>query len=257
MNQDSSRDNRLAVVTGTSSGLGAAIAAALMQEGWNVVGLSRRPVDFGDPHYRHIQTDLADPERVREVADRNIVPLIASHPWRRIALVNNAASAGHLRSVEEADPSNLMRNLCLNAVAPIVLMGVFVRVVPPATLLRIVNISSGVATHPYPGSVDYGSSKAALRHAGRILAAELTSEQRPGGPQKNACILSYAPGVVETPMQDQLRDLGGPWNQMFVDFRDKGLLQPAELPAREVVSFLSGDSTEPFEERRFGDTRQT
>ena len=63
-----SNADSVAVITGTSSGLGAAIAAALLQEGWTVVGLSRRPVDFGNPHYRHIQADLGNLEQVREVA---------------------------------------------------------------------------------------------------------------------------------------------------------------------------------------------
>lgn len=250
-------DDRLAVVTGTSSGLGAAIAADLLQEGWTVVGLSRRPVEFGNPRYRHIQADLGKLEQVREVADRKIAPLIASHPWPRIGLVNNAASAGHLRSVEEADPSKLVQDFCLNTIAPIMLMGALVRLTPPESRLRIVNISSGAATHALPGMVDYGSCKAALRHAGMILAAELTAEQRPGEPRGNASILSYSPGVVDTPMQDKARDLGGPWNQIFVELVDKGLLQPPELPARDVVNFLAGDSTEPFEERRFGDAQPT
>lgn len=253
MDKNMTPDDRLAVVTGTSSGLGAAIATTLLQAGWSVAGLSRRVANFGSPRYRHIQADLSDMERLREVADREISPLLTGRSWERIGLVNNAASGGRLRSVEEADPSDLMLDFGLNTIAPILLMGTVVRDAPPATPLRIVNISTGAATRPVPGWVDYGSSKAALRHAGMILAAELTSEHRPGGPRKNVSILSYEPGVVDTPMQDRLRGLGGPWNQMFVDFRDKGLLQAPEGPAQEVMSFLAGDSALPFAERRFGE----
>ena len=50
----------LALVTGTSSGIGAALAAALLGRGWTVIGLARRAADFDHPDYRHIALDLAD-----------------------------------------------------------------------------------------------------------------------------------------------------------------------------------------------------
>ena len=241
----------VALLTGTTSGIGSAIAEVLLQEGWNVLGLSRRPASFENPRYCHVQIDLGDLEHLREIADHKLAPMMTNRHWQRIGLVNNAALSSDLRSVEETDPRILLQHFAVNTVAPIFLMGFLVRLTPPSVPLRMVNVSTGAAHLPIPGFVDYGVSKTALRFAGMTLAEELSADQRPGGALSNVAILSYEPGVVDTPMQDTLRSRVGPWNQPFVDFHARGMLQPPDAPAQEIVSFLTGDSTKPFEERRF------
>jgi benzil reductase ((S)-benzoin forming) len=245
---------RLAIVTGTSSGIGAAVAEALLREGWSVVGLSRRRAGFGDPRYRHLQVDLSDLARLREVADGELAPAIREGKWRRIGLVNNAGAVGSGRPLEESDPQHLASVFAVNAVAPIFLMGFVVRVAPSTTRIRIVNVSTGAAVRAIPGLGDYGASKAALRLASTTFAAELTSDERPGGPRRNAAVLSYFPGVVDTAMQNSARSPGRPWYRRFADLLARGELLPPEAPAREIVEFLSGDGGEPFVERRIGES---
>lgn len=50
---------RKALVTGVSSGIGAAIAERLLADGWQVIGLSRRPAPFGHPAFRSLSCDLS------------------------------------------------------------------------------------------------------------------------------------------------------------------------------------------------------
>lgn len=249
-----SATDSLALVTGTSSGIGRAVTDTLISEGWTVVGLSRREADFGSPRYRHIRLDLADLEELSELAHGELAPTLKDDRWRRIGLVNNAAAVGSMLPMEEIDPLRVLEVFAVNAVAPMFLMGFVARLARPAASLRIVNVSTGAAVQPFPGLGDYGSSKAALRLAGMMLAAELESHERPGGPRHDTAILSYSPGIVDTAMQATARSHDGPWSRRFVDFHRQGLLQPPEAPAREIVSFLLGDSPEPFLERRFGDT---
>lgn len=245
---------RLALVTGTSSGIGAALAAALLERGWTVIGLARRAADFGHPRYRHIALDLADLEALETVARQDLEPVVADTRWARIALVNNAALSGQSKGLEHTEPGPLAGLLAVNTAAPMFLMGFVTRVAPPAVPLRIVNVSSGAAVRAFPGLGDYCASKAALRMAGMALAAELDSDQRPGGCRADAAVFSYEPGVVDTPMQTASRSHSAeefPWVQPFKDFAAQGMLAQPEAVIGEIVGFVEGDVHETFVERRF------
>jgi NAD(P)-dependent dehydrogenase (short-subunit alcohol dehydrogenase family) len=172
----------------------------LLERDWAVVGVARRPATIRHPRYHHLALDLADLTRVVTVFEQEVAPLVADRRRQRIGLVNNAASADLLTSVERIDPAALLRLLATNTAAPIWLMGFIVRQSPLAATVRIVNVSSGAAVTAYPGLAAYCSSKAGLRMAGTVLAAELTSPDRQLPKPADVAILSYEPGVVDTPM---------------------------------------------------------
>jgi benzil reductase ((S)-benzoin forming) len=242
---------QLAIVTGTSSGIGAVVARQLLAGDWKVLGLSRRSAEFGSAHYRHLAVDLGDLNAVRDIATREITSVVSQAGLTRIGLVNNAATTGDMRGLETTHSSEFAELLAVNLIAPVLLMGTVVRAARPGPAIRIVNVSSVAAVQPFPGIGEYGSSKAALRLASMTFSAELTSDQRPGGQRPNVAVLSYQPGIVDTPMQVSAR-APRPWNQLFVDFHAQGLLAPPDAPAREIVAFLTSDAEPPFTERRFG-----
>ncbi|MGD1976944.1 MAG: SDR family NAD(P)-dependent oxidoreductase [Gammaproteobacteria bacterium] len=247
--------DRVAVVTGTSSGIGAALARRLLNEGWAVAGLSRREVALEHGGYQHMVLDLGNLHALQTLAEKRLGALMRDPRWARVALVNNAALGGSHKGIEDTDPEELAWLLAVNTVAPVYLMGFAARTVPPQTALRIVNVSSGAAHRGFPGLGDYCASKAALRLAGMALGEELRSEGRPGGARADAAVLSYEPGVVDTPMQTRARSGGGedsPWSRPFRDFREQGLLEKPEDVIGPVVEFLSGDAGSAFVEKRFG-----
>jgi len=253
--QERMMTDKIAVVTGTSSGIGAALARRLLAEGWAVAGLARREVDLDHDHYQHMVLDLGNLHALQTLAEKRLAALMREPRWQRVGLVNNAALGGTQRGIEETDPEGLAWLLSVNTVAPVYLMGLAARVVPAGTPLRIVNISSGAAVRAFPGLGDYCASKAALRMAGMALAEELQSDLRPGGRRRDAAVFSYEPGVVDTPMQIRARSgtaAESPWNQPFRDFKAQGLLEKPEDVIGLVVEFLSASVDSVFVEKRFG-----
>ena len=143
----------------------------------------------------------------------------------------------------------------VNVVAPLWLMGFVVRTLPAHGTLRIVNVSSGAATTGFPGLAAYGSSKAALRLAGMSFAREWDAAAPTARAPRDAAVLSYEPGVVETDMQRYARSRSPeefPWVQMFLDFAARGIGVHPDLPARDIVAFLESNHQPRFAERRLG-----
>jgi benzil reductase ((S)-benzoin forming) len=244
---------RLALVTGTSAGIGEAVARRLVDRGWRVVGIARRTAAIDHAAYTHLSVDLGNDAPAFTSIESALAPLIADTRFRRIGLVNNAAVGGQLGPLEKLQTAELMRMYAVNVAAPIRLMGLFVERSHADASLRIVNVSSGAAVNAFPGLAAYSSSKAALRMAGMVLAAELDSPQRPGVARPDAAIVSYEPGAVETAMQANARALSRdefPWVDIFHGFRSRGVLVAPEVPAAEIVSLLETETLPRFSGRR-------
>lgn len=164
----------VAVITGGSRGLGLALAQELDQSGWSLVLDARREADLhraatsltGGPH-QVIAGDVTDEWHRVALAE-------AAHDLGGAdALVNNASTLGAspLPSFADLDPGTYAAILTTNLIAPMAL----VRELLPQLRSRggrIVNISSDAAVEAYQTWGGYGSAKAALDHATRILAAE-------------------------------------------------------------------------------------
>jgi NAD(P)-dependent dehydrogenase (short-subunit alcohol dehydrogenase family) len=183
----------VALVTGSTSGIGEAIARRLTREGYAVILHSRRSAetghvlasDFGYAAY--IQADLAhDADRTRLIRE-------AAALWGRLdVLVNNA---GISRVIGAATPSVWHELYEVNVVAP------FRLVAEAESFLReaarrgrpgcVVNISSHAGVRPKGASIPYAASKAALNHVTRLLALSLAPDIR---------VNAVAPGLVETPL---------------------------------------------------------
>lgn len=235
---------QLAIVTGTSSGIGKALAERLVADGWKVFGVARREVKF-DGDYQHVQLDLADPMAAAQLGPR-LEAEMAFAAFSRLALVNNAATPGQKRSYGDQSNQSTYRNIATNLSAPMALMDLAVRIRPEGAALRVVNISSGLAYQPLSSLADYCASKAGLHMAGEVLAAE---------GHDNTAVLSYAPGIVDTEMQQSLR---GESSDSFASvdvFRamhEEDRLASAEDVIEPIVAFLEDDEISGFHQQRYG-----
>ena len=230
---------RFALVTGTSTGIGAAVARELVKHGWQVLGVARRAAKIAGS-YEHLSLDLADVAKAAPVIDRKLGAKLAQG-WARIGLVNNAA-VGLAGRVQDFDAGELARSLELNVAMPLWLMGLVIK--RAKAPVRVVNVSSGAAMRPFPGLAAYCAAKAALHMAGASVAAE---------DAPNLHILSYQPGVVDTEMQLATRSRSldeFPWGTTFRQYHAEGRLVPPERPAADIVEFLEADGGERFAERR-------
>jgi len=164
----------VAVITGASQGLGLALAHALAGQGWGLVLDARRETVLrdavrglpGGPHPA-IAGDVADPAHRRDLVD------VAAELGGATALVNNASTLGAspLPALAELDTTTYLRLLQVNLVAPVALTAALLPQLRPRGGV-VVNLTSDASVEPYETWGGYGSSKAGLDHATRVLAAE-------------------------------------------------------------------------------------
>ena len=175
------RPRRHALVTGVSSGIGAAIAARLLAEGWQVTGLSRSAPGLAQPAFTHRPADLSDPASL-DSAMEGLAPDALVH------------AAGLLRtnSLGALDPADGEAMWRLHVAAAERLANLALPRMPEGG--RIVLIGSRTATGA-PNRSQYAATKAAMLALARSWAAELA----PRGITVNV----VAPAATETPM---LRD---------------------------------------------------
>lgn len=184
--------HKVALVTGSVSGIGAATARRLADEGMTVAVHSRSSRDAGIALATELggtyhQADLAD-----DAAAAGLVPSVLAEHGRLDVLVNNAGISWPVPHAELSSLSadDWRRLLDVNLIAPWLLCTAAL----PA--LResggcIVNVTSHAGVRPKGSSIGYAASKAALNHVTKLLAAALGPDVR---------VNAVAPGLVDTPM---------------------------------------------------------
>jgi benzil reductase ((S)-benzoin forming) len=242
------KSERLCVVTGTSAGIGRAVAECLLERNWQVLGIARREAALHDAHYTHVRLDLADVDSVERYFVENFAHEFPAHDFRRMGLVNNAALFEPVGPLPKLSLRELTRALVVNGAVPVWLMGFFLRHCG-STPLRIVNVSTGAASSARAGGAAYCCGKAALLMGGRVFGDE--AGHVPVGTHRDAAVYSYEPGVVDTPMQAQLRSASAedfPSVDRFLELHARGQLIDPARPARDIADFLEQEHVPAFSE---------
>lgn len=175
---------RTAVVTGAARGLGRAISARLVADGFAVWA-----VDSDEAEVTRMATDVGATACALDVTDEAGVDTLAARLERCDALVNNAAiwrfTPLATTPIEEA-----RRVLAVNVLGPLLLMQRLVPVMAGGEGGAIVNVSSITAKYSPTGAGLYPPSKAALEALTRIAAVEF-------GPLGIRCN-AVGPGIIPT-----------------------------------------------------------
>jgi NAD(P)-dependent dehydrogenase (short-subunit alcohol dehydrogenase family) len=213
-----------ALVTGASSGIGAATCRRLRAGGWRVIGVARRPSPEAD---HGLEIDITRLEA--------LIDALRDIPRLRL-LVHGAATIKPVASFVESDPMEWRRAVEVN------LIGTYnvLRAALGGPLGRnggiAIHLTSGAASRAKPYWSAYSASKAGAEHLVRSVAADVADAGW------GVCALD--PGVTETPMQEEVRGLDFPDRERFVRTHEAGDSRSPEEVAAAICE-LSG--REPHE----------
>jgi NADP-dependent 3-hydroxy acid dehydrogenase YdfG len=221
-------ESKLAVVTGATSGIGAALSRRLVAEGATVIGIGRRrdalaaEVAHGDGRFIAVCADLADAEsRAAAIAE------ICERAPRIDILINNAGETAYAAPCElGAAAWRALFEINVHAATALA-----IELAPRLTGGHLINVSS-VTTRFVPNSrfAAYAATKAALDRVTEALRLELD----PLGVH----VTSIAPGLVDTPIYDKV--------PAFADTRDKiARALPHWLSAGDIADTILWVVTRP------------
>lgn len=178
--------SRTAVVTGASSGIGAATALLLAEQGWDVVAAARRLDRLGElarrsPRIRPQALDVTDPRSVEQLAEA--VPECA-------LLVANAGGALDLDPLESADVDAWARMYDLNVLGVVRCVQALLPQLVASGAGQVVLTGSTAGRWAYEGGGGYVAAKHGLRALREVLRLETVD--RP------VRVAEVAPGMVQT-----------------------------------------------------------
>jgi ketoreductase RED2 len=219
-------EKRVALVTGSSSGIGEAVARRLAADGMRLVINSSRSAEAGRriaaelPDAVYLQADIGVPEQTA-----TLVKSTVDTYGRLDVLVNNAGTTRAIphRDLDAVTPEVWQHILGVNVV------GTWQTTVAAMPALRasgagcVVNITSLAGSRQQGSSIPYAVSKAAVDHMTRLLANQVGPEVR---------VNAVAPGLIETPWSE-------PFTQVAEMVRSSSPLRRVGLPD-EVATVVAG-----------------
>lgn len=221
--------NRVALITGSTSGIGLAISKQLAADGFAIAFHSKSSVNEGRglansyPNSSYTQADLADQNQAR-----NLINEVLSKHNRLDVLVNNAGISTVIpqANLKEATPEIWREIYEVNVIAPWTLIAEAENALRKSSYQEdtscILNITSHAGIRPKGASIPYAVSKAALNHMTKLLALNLAPEIR---------VNAIAPGLVETPMSKN-------WHTARQLWQEKSPMQRGARP-REIAQIAS------------------
>lgn len=214
-------DGRVAVITGASRGIGAAVSCALSGAGARVVRLARSLTERVEAWGLDLPCDLTDEAQVQRVAGR-----ILAECGAPAVVVNNAGSF-LLASLAETTPGQFRDQLASNLVAPFLVARAFLPAMRDAGGGRHITLGSVADHRAFPGNAAYAAGKFGLRGLHEVLRAEF------GGTGVRCSLVS--PGPTDTPL----------WDPVDPDRRPGFTPRSAMLRAEDVAQAVTFVATRP------------
>lgn len=218
-------------ITGTSQGIGKAIAEQALQLKDSIVYGFSRTCTITHKNYKHTSVDLSQVEEVMKIN-------FAKHEdSSKVVLINNAGIIGDVKPIGELSEESIVKVFNLNTICPAILTNKFVQCYKNSEVpMVIINIGSGAGRHSIESWGTYCASKAAIDMFSRVQQAE------GGFDNRNLRVFSIAPGIVDTHMQQQIRNTDPrdfPHLEKFIGYKTKGQLTSTEVVAKKILEVVN------------------
>lgn len=217
------------IITGSSKGLGKALTELLLNDENNIVYGVARNCTITHKNYHHINADFS------KTADILSFECPELEKPARIVLINNAGIVGDINHIGNVDEQSIVDCYTVNLIAPSVLINKFLKDYHQIEDKLIINISSGAGKSAIDGWSSYCATKSGLDMFSNVVNEEFQLDN------STTKILSLAPGIIDTGMQDQIRTAskeGFSNIERFKSYKKEGDLASAELTAEKVLRFI-------------------
>lgn len=223
--------NKVALVTGGGTGIGRAVAKALVAEGAKVVVTGRRKEPLESLAQEHPDAVAVITTDVTEAGAPAKAVAFAVEKFGKLDVLVNNAGVGVLALLADTNDDQLRSVFGINVEGALITTR---EALPELTKSKgtVVNISSTLAQASFPGSAAYSGTKAAIERITSALAVELG----PTGVRVNG----VAPGVTQTDMSEGIPD---EVLQGFVSQTPLGRVGQPEDIARSVAFLASDDAS--------------
>ncbi|MFJ1793473.1 SDR family oxidoreductase [Kitasatospora griseola] len=220
-------EQKVAVVTGASSGIGAATARRLAADGFQVVLTARRT-----ERIEALAKELGGRAFTLDVTDRAAVDAFAAEVGRVDVLVNNAGGALGAESVEAGDPADWRTMFEVNVMGVLHLTQALLPALRATGDGTVLIMSSTAALAAYEGGGGYVAAKHAVHSVAQTLRLELVGEP--------IRVIEIAPGMVKSEGFALTRFRG---DQDKADAVYAGVAEP--LTSEDVADTVSWAVTRP------------
>jgi NAD(P)-dependent dehydrogenase (short-subunit alcohol dehydrogenase family) len=195
-------DNRTAIITGGSKGLGQSMGEALASAGANVLLTSRNQSEVESAADRisqeygrkaiGLKADVVDASEVQRTID------CAMDSFGKIDILINNAGINIRNPIEEMEQSEFEQVMATNVTGPWLMCRAVAPHMKRAEYGRVINVSSTLGEVALPGRTPYASSKGAIRMMTKVLAMEWAKH--------GITVNSLCPGPFLTPMNEPIAD---------------------------------------------------